>query len=43
MAFDVTIKEYLKEIDDSPLLSWDEEKALSLAVMKTTTLLHASN
>jgi len=34
MAFDVTIKEYLKEIDDSPLLSWDEEKALSLAVIE---------
>ena len=29
MAFDVTIKEYLKEIDESPLLNWEEEKYLS--------------
>ncbi len=29
MAFDTTIKEYLKEIDEAPLLSWEEEKALA--------------
>lgn len=34
MAFDVTIKEYLKEIDDAPLLTWEEEKSLSLAVLE---------
>ena len=34
MAFDVMIKEYLKEIDAAPLLSWEEEKALSLAVLE---------
>ena len=34
MAFDATIKEYLKEIDASPLLSWDDEKALAAAIME---------
>jgi RNA polymerase primary sigma factor len=34
MAFDVTIKEYLKEIDDAPLLSWEQEKSLSQAVLE---------
>ena len=34
MAFDATIKEYLKEIDESPLLSWDEEKELAMAVIE---------
>ena len=34
MAFDATIKEYLKEIDDAPLLTWEDEKALSLAVIE---------
>jgi RNA polymerase sigma factor (sigma-70 family) len=29
MAFDATIKEYLKEIDESKLLSWEEEKDLA--------------
>ncbi|MCK4958846.1 MAG: sigma-70 family RNA polymerase sigma factor, partial [Planctomycetes bacterium] len=29
MAFDATIKEYLKEIDASPLLTWEEEKELA--------------
>jgi RNA polymerase primary sigma factor len=33
MAFDVTIKEYLKEIDDAPLLSWAEEKEFARAVL----------
>lgn len=33
MAFDITIKEYLKEIDESPLLSWEEEKALAEAIL----------
>ena len=34
MAFDATIKEYLKEIDDSPLLNWEDEKALAMAVIE---------
>ncbi|HDS84099.1 MAG TPA: RNA polymerase sigma factor RpoD/SigA [Phycisphaerales bacterium] len=34
MAFDATIKEYLKEIDAAPLLSWDEEKSLAAAIME---------
>jgi RNA polymerase primary sigma factor len=34
MAFDASIKEYLKEIDESPLLSWDEEKALATAIIE---------
>jgi RNA polymerase primary sigma factor len=33
MAFDATIKEYLKEIDDAPLLTWEDEKCLALAVI----------
>lgn len=34
MAFDVTIKEYLKEIDEAPLLTWEDEKSLSQAVLE---------
>jgi len=34
MAFDVTIKEYLKEIDEAPLLSWEEEKMLAEAIIE---------
>ncbi len=34
MAFDATIKEYLKEIDESPLLSWDEEKELAYRIIE---------
>ena len=34
MAFDVTIKEYLKEIDEAPLLNWDEEKGLAEAILE---------
>jgi RNA polymerase primary sigma factor len=34
MAFDVTIKEYLKEIDESPLLTWEDEKELANAVIE---------
>ncbi len=32
MAFDATIKEYLKEIDHAQLLSWEEEKQLGRQV-----------
>jgi len=34
MAFDITIKEYLKEIDEAALLSWEEEKSLALRVIE---------
>ena len=34
MAFDVTIKEYLKEIDAAPLLNWEQEKELAYAVQE---------
>ena len=34
MAFDVTIKEYLKQIDEAPLLTWDDEKELANAVIE---------
>jgi len=34
MAFDVTIKEYLTEIDAASLLSWEEEKELATAVIE---------
>jgi len=34
MAFDVTIKEYLKEIDESPLLTWEEEKYLAELIIE---------
>ncbi|MHC5157728.1 MAG: sigma-70 family RNA polymerase sigma factor [Planctomycetota bacterium] len=34
MAFDATIKEYLKEIDESPLLTWEDEKELAIAVLE---------
>lgn len=34
MAFDVTIKDYLREIDAAPLLSWDEEKELAEAIIE---------
>ncbi|MHC4773128.1 MAG: sigma-70 family RNA polymerase sigma factor, partial [Planctomycetota bacterium] len=33
MAFDATIKEYLTEIDDAPLLTWEDEKYLATAVL----------
>jgi len=33
--FDVTIKDYLREIDEAPLLSWEEEKTLARAVIDT--------
>lgn len=29
MAFDATLREYLKEIDESPLLNWEEEQYLA--------------
>ncbi len=32
MAFDVTIKGYLEEIDESPLLSAEEEHELALRI-----------
>jgi RNA polymerase primary sigma factor len=34
MAFDATIKEYLKEIDESPLLSAEEEYAISKKIVE---------
>ena len=34
MVFDTTIREYLKEINDSPLLSWEEEKELGNLVIE---------
>lgn len=34
IAFDITIKEYLKEIDESPLLSAEQERALAKLVME---------
>lgn len=34
MAFDATIKDYLKEIDDAPLLTWEDEKELAYAVLE---------
>jgi len=34
IAFDITIKEYLKEIDESPLLSAEQEHALAKLVME---------
>ena len=32
MAFDVTIKEYLEEIDEAPLLSAEEEHEIALRI-----------
>lgn len=29
MAFDTTIKEYLKQIDEAPLLNWEQEKEIA--------------
>jgi len=34
MAFDATIKEYLKEIDESQLLTWEEEKELATRIQQ---------
>jgi RNA polymerase primary sigma factor len=34
MAFDATIKEYLKEIDESPLLSWEQEQELASRILE---------
>ncbi|MBC8379589.1 MAG: RNA polymerase sigma factor RpoD/SigA [Planctomycetes bacterium] len=34
MAFDVTIKEYLSEIDEAPLLTWEQEKELANLVLE---------
>ncbi len=34
IAFDITIKEYLKEIDESPLLSVEQERALAKLVVE---------
>jgi RNA polymerase primary sigma factor len=34
MAFDATIKEYLKQIDEAPLLTWEDEKELANAVIE---------
>ena len=39
MAFDATIKDYLKQIDEAPLLSWDDEKELAGAPGPEPTLL----
>lgn len=33
MGFDAAIKEYLKEIDQAPLLTWEQEKQLAKAIM----------
>ena len=33
MAFDATIKDYLKEIDQAPLLTWEQEKQLANRVI----------
>ena len=34
IAFDATIKEYLKEINESPLLNWEEEKELAYRIIE---------
>lgn len=34
MAFDATIKEYLKEIDESKLLTWEEEQELARRIQQ---------
>ncbi len=34
MAFDATVKEYLEEIDEAPLLTWEDEKELAAAVIE---------
>ncbi|KKK94675.1 hypothetical protein LCGC14_2680490, partial [marine sediment metagenome] len=34
IAFDATIKEYLKEIDGSPLLTWEQEKQLATLILE---------
>ena len=36
MAFDVTIREYLQEIDETPLLDWEQEKALAGRIIEHT-------
>ena len=35
IAFDATLKDYLKEIDVSPLLSWEEEKELANRIIES--------
>ncbi len=34
IAFDVTLKEYLKEIDELPLLTWEQEKELATRIIE---------
>jgi len=34
MAFDAAIREYLKEIDESPLLTWEQEKDLANRIIE---------
>ena len=34
IAFDATIREYLKEIDHTPLLTWDQEKELAYRIIE---------
>ncbi len=34
IVFDITIKDYLKEIDEAPLLTWEEERTLGRKVVK---------
>ena len=34
MVFDATIKDYLKEIDEAPLLDWQQEKKLANLVIE---------
>ena len=34
MTFDATIKEYLKEIDEAPLLTWEDEKYLAELIIE---------
>jgi RNA polymerase sigma factor (sigma-70 family) len=38
MTFDATIKEYLKEIDEAPLLTWEDEKYLAELIIEDNDL-----